>query len=90
MSYIRAIALSCTLLSSSTLFAAEDILLFPAEDSIKAVSGGGLQLIYNKTNKTVVVELGDWFPTPYKLAPGQSTMAYVSTDRQAITIRSAQ
>ncbi len=60
-----------------------------AESAVNAQSGG-LQFIYNKSNKTIVIELGDFFPTPYKLAPGESTIAVVSSDRQAITIRSAE
>lgn len=60
-----------------------------AADSAINVQSGGLQFIFNKSDKTVVIELGDFFPTPYKLDPGQSTIAVVSSDRQSITIRSA-
>lgn len=60
-----------------------------SEAAVNAQSGG-LQFIFNKSNKTVVIELGDFFPTPYKLAPGENTIAVVSSDRQAITIRSAE
>ena len=58
--------------------------------SANLFAGGGLQLIFNKSNKTVVIALGDWFPTPYTIGPGQSSVVYVSTDQQAITIQSVR
>ncbi len=52
----------------------------------KLSENGGMQFIKNDSNRTVVIALGDFFPTPYTLAPGSSTIAYVSTNRQKITI----
>ena len=60
-----------------------------AAEAVNNAAGGGLQFIFNKSNKTVVIELGDFIPTRYTLNPGEHTIAIVTTDRQAITIRSA-
>lgn len=77
---------SCMLLISALLLASNALF---AGDEPKKV-GDGLQVISNKSDKTVTIALGDFFPTPYTLAPGQSTWVHVSSDRQAITIYSAK
>ena len=91
MNFIKAIVIAGICLVNTNLFANEidDKMIKSASESAVNLQGGGLQFIYNKSNRTVVIELGDFFPTPYKLEPGQSTIAVVSSDRQAITIRSA-
>jgi hypothetical protein len=91
MNSIRTVILALLCLFSTTLLAdsASDKAQQIAGKALTNTKAGGFQFIYNKSNRYVVIELGDFFPTPYRLAPGETTMAYVSTDRQAITIRSA-
>lgn len=60
-----------------------------AEEDTKRLNSG-IQYIVNKTDRTVTVAIGDFVPTPYTLAPGESTVAYVSSDRQTITIRAVR
>lgn len=61
-----------------------------AQEATNEGTHGGLQFLFNKTNKTIVIEIGDFLPTPYRLGPGESAAAVVTTDRQAITIRSVE
>lgn len=68
-------------------------LLYSTQVGAAAESQGlksGLQVLSNKTDKTVTIEIGDFLPSRYTLAPGQSTIAYVSTDGQTITIRAVK
>lgn len=71
------VGMAALVLASNTVLAEED----------KTKLDSGIQYIINQTDRTVTVALGDFFPTPYTLGPGDSTIAYVSTDRQTITIR---
>ncbi|MBL7480420.1 hypothetical protein [Legionella bononiensis] len=92
MNYFKTVSIAFFCLLSTSVFANDVYTKVPQIASESAVNSldGGLQFIYNKSNKTVIIELGDFFPTPYKLAPGESTIALVSSNRQAITIRSAE
>ncbi|KTD42515.1 hypothetical protein [Legionella quateirensis] len=92
MNYFKTVSIAFFCLLSTNVFADDVYTNVPKIASESAVNSlsGGLQFIYNRSNKTVIIELGDFFPTPYKLAPGDNTIAVVSSDRQAITIRSAE
>lgn len=78
----RIIALAVTFVSSTTLIA--------ANSAQQTTLGSGLQTIKNSSNKTVVIALGDFFPTSYTLAPGETKIVSVSTDRQHINIVSVR
>jgi hypothetical protein len=56
----------------------------------KTQLNSGIQYIVNHSDRTVTVAIGDFVPTPYTLAPGEATVAYVSSDRQTITIRTVR
>lgn len=92
MNYIKTLTLTLVILFSTTLFAEDSFEKSGqvAADSINSTSGGGLQFIFNKSDKTIVIAFGNFFPTSFTLKPGENTVIPVSSDRQNIIIHSAR
>ncbi|MDR3476729.1 MAG: hypothetical protein P4M14_01695 [Gammaproteobacteria bacterium] len=52
----------------------------------KMATHGGTFVATNQTDKTIQIEVGDFFPTTYTLDPFSNRWVYVSTNNQSITI----
>jgi hypothetical protein len=84
--YMKQITRNGLMLGTLILMFSSSLVVAENDKNLKS----GLQLVENFSDKTVVIEIGNFLPTSYRLSPGQSTVVYVSSDRQTITIRSAE